>query len=134
MMKKIYYLIFYKLYCFWKAVSDDNWSDWKALIIMGKAQIILLLECYIWWTVITKKGFDFPNYWLIIPVFSIVIVNYYLLLNNGRWKEYEEEFKQYPKTKSRIAGWLVFLFLLGVLVSLILAFYQMSLINWSKYR
>lgn len=29
-MKKLYYLLFYKLNCFFKTISDDSWSDWKA--------------------------------------------------------------------------------------------------------
>lgn len=133
-LKKALYLLFYKIYHFWESVSDDNWSDWKTLVVIGKIQILLLTEFYVWWTIITKKDVDFSKYWLIIPVFTIAILNYYYFLHNNQWKDYEQEFRQYSKVRSKFLGWLVFLFLIGVLGSLIFAFYQMSLIDWSKYR
>ncbi len=133
-MKKAYYLLFYKLYSFFKSISDDGFADWKALIIVSGSQVILIIELLVWWALLTKSFADFSKYWLIIPVFSITILNYYIFLEKDRWKAYAKEFKQYPKRKSKVIGWLVFVFLLSILSSLIFAFYQMSLIDWSKYR
>lgn len=133
-IKKAYYLLFYKVYRFWEAISYDSWSDWKAYVIISCTEMLFLVELIVWWSVATKMSFDVSKVWLTVIGLIISIINYNLFLSNDRWKEYEAEFKNYSKQKSRIAGWLSFMFLVGVLSSLIFAFYQMSLIDWSKYR
>jgi carbon starvation protein CstA len=133
-MKKAYYLLFYKLYRFWEAVGDDNWSDWKALVIIGGCQALLLIELLVWWTVITKVGADFSKYLLIVPGLFIAVMNYYVFLHNDHWKVYEAEFKSYSSRKNRIINLSVLMFILLVIGSLIFAFYKMSLIDWSKFR
>ena len=42
-MRKTYYLLFYKLYRFFKAISNDSWSDWKAGIVIQATQIFFIL-------------------------------------------------------------------------------------------
>lgn len=134
-MKKIYYLLFYKIYKFFKSISDDGWADWKAFVIIGAAEMILCVELLVWWTIVTKTGVKISKYWLAVPTgLFISVFNYYLFLHHDSWKTYEEEFKSYSRTKSIILGWIIFLILSTIIVSLIFAFYQMSLIDWSRYR
>jgi hypothetical protein len=133
-MRKLYYLLFYKVSSFFKHASDDGLADWKAIVIIGGAQVLLLVELMVWWTVITKIGIGISKYWIIVTGLFIAISNYYIFLYKERWTEYEEEFKNYSKQKSILISWIVFLFLIGIIASLIFAFYQMSLIDWSKYK
>ena len=136
-MKKAYYLLFYKIYSFFKSISDDGWADWKSYVIIGGSQGLLIVEFYVWCDIIFKnRNIEFSNpYKVVIPLaIFIAVINYYIFLQDDKWREYEEEFKNYTKKKSSIVGWLSFLFLIGVLSSLVFAFYQMSLIDWSKYR
>jgi len=134
MMKKAYYLLFYKLCHFFKAVSDDNWEKPKAFIVVDALCVLLLIELLVWWTLAFKSIVNASKFWLIIPVLAIVTLNYNFLMSSDNWNNYEEEFKSYSKRKNRIINFSVFLFILLVLGSLIFAFYQMSLIDWSKYR
>jgi hypothetical protein len=133
-MKKLYYLLFYKLYRFWKTVSDDNWSDWKSSLVISCIEMLLIIELIIWWTIATKIIIEVPKVLLAVIAILITIVNNNIFFSNDRWRNYEIKFKSYSKQKSKIAGWLVFLFLIGVLGSFIFSFYQMSLIDWSRYR
>ncbi len=133
-MKKLYYLLFYKTHRFFEEISNDGWSEWKALVIIGGAQMLLLVELGVWLALFTKEIFNFPKYSIVLIGTIIATINYFALFNNENWRQYEEEFKKYPENKSKIAGWLSLLFLVGVLGSLIFSFYQMSLIDWSKYR
>lgn len=135
-MKRAYYFIFYKIYSFFKSISDDGWADWKAFVIIGSSQMLLFIELLIWYTIIFRTSINInkPKY-IVIPItIFLAIANYYILLHKERWREYENEFKTHSKTKSLLAGWVVFLVLACVLGSLIFAFYQMSLIDWKKYR
>ena len=133
-MKKLYYLLFYKLYRFWKTVSDDNWSDWKSSLVISCIEMLLIIELIIWWTIATKIIIEVPKVLLAVIAILITIVNNNIFFSNDRWRNYEIKFKSYSKQKSKLSGWLVFLFLIGVLGSFIFAFYQMSLIDWSRYR
>lgn len=133
-MKKAYYLLFYKLSNFFKIVSDDNWEKPKAFIVVDALCVLLLIELLVWWTLASKSIVNASKFWLIIPVFIIVIINYNFLMSKDNWDNYENEFKSYSSGKHRIISLSVFVFILLVLGSLIFAFYQMSLIDWSIYR
>jgi len=135
-MTKAYYILFYKLYRFFKSLSDDSWGTWKALLVICVTEGFIVLTVGVGLKVIFKESpvMEMPmTFWGIFCV-ALTIVNYLIFLHKDRWKNYEDEFKNYPIKKSRIYGWLVFLFLLLVLSSLIFAFYQMSRIDWSKYN
>ena len=62
------------------------------------------------------------------------IFNYYVFLHYSGWKEHEAEFKGYSKQKNLVINLAVFCVVFGTLALLIFTFYQMSLIDWSKYR
>lgn len=135
--KNAYYLLFYTLYRLFKSLSEDGWEAWKALIVISGLQGLLIVEFYTWCDIIFKNNnLEFSSPRIVITLLAIVITvfNYYALLHHGRWKKYEEEFKHYSDEKNKVINLSVFLFIIIVLGSLIFAFYQMSLIDWSKYR
>jgi len=136
-IKKVYSLFFYKLYCLFKSQSEDGWEDWKALVVIGGLQGLLIIEFYTWCDIIFKNNnIEFSSPRIVIALIAIIITafNYYVLLYQDRWRQYEEEFKQYSDEKNKAINLLVFFFILLDLGSLIFAYYQMSLIDWSKYR
>lgn len=133
-MKKVYYLLFYKLSNFFKAISDDNWEKPKAFIVVDTICALLIVEFLVWWTLIFKSNVNFSKLWFIIPTLIIVTLNYNFLMSRNNWDNYEAEFKSYSTRKNRIINLSVLMFILLVIGSLIFAFYQMSLIDWSKYR
>lgn len=133
-MKKTYYLLFYKLSQFFKAVSDDNWEKHKALVIINGLCGLLFMELLIWWIIVTKTTIHASKFWLIIPVFIIVTFNYNFFMSKNKWNNYKVEFRSYSLRTNRVINLLVLVFILVVLGSLIFAFYKMSLIDWSKYR
>ena len=63
-MKVLYYL-FIRL-MFFKSISNDGWSEWKSLVVIGSAQVFVLIELIIWWTIITKSKVDIPKYYFIV--------------------------------------------------------------------
>jgi len=136
-MKKYYYLLFYEIYKFFKSTSDHGWSAWKAFVIISCAQALLIVEIDVWCDIIFReKNIQFLNTYIIVIPLSIIlaVVNYYPLLYNEHWRQYEDEFNSYSKQKRSLIGLFVFLFLTVIVMGLIFAFYQMSLIDWSKYR
>lgn len=136
-IKKAYNLFFYKLYRFFTSISVDGWEDWKALLVIGVLEGFLLIELYTWSGIIFRdKNIQFSNtrgVSILLGLF-IAVSNYYILLHKNRWKQYEEEFKNYSTERNRLINFSVFLFILLVIGSVIFAFYQMSLIDWSQYR
>ena len=133
-LKKAYYLLFYKIQRFFEGISDDGWSEWKALLVVSVTQILLITELLIWIVILNKWMLDIHKYWIGLIGFLITFVNYHLLFHMNIRIKYEEEFKYYSKKKNKMISWLSFLFLVAVLGSLIFAFYRMSFIDWSMYR
>ena len=131
-MKKLYYLLFYKLYLFWKDISDDKLSDWKASIIIDCTEALILFEFFIWWSIYTKTNYDFSKYWLIIPAIGIAITNYFIFQHHDKWKQYEQEFVNHTRKNKIVTSWLVVFVFAIIIASLIFTFYRMSLIDWSK--
>ena len=136
-IKTAYYLLFYKLYCFFKAAWEDSWSDWKSLIAINTLEILLITGLCVWLEVIFKVSVDLSAnpYAFVIPIAVIIVVsNYFIFLQKNKWKSYAEKFKNYSKAKKQLASWTVFVFVLAILANVILAFYAMSQIDWAKYR
>jgi hypothetical protein len=136
-MKKAYYLLYYKLYRLFKSIYDDGLADWKAGVIIQTLQIFILLIIYGQILVVSKKNIIpnvNPKLWAIPLAIFFALINYYIFLEKKFWKVYEGEFKRYSKNENLIINLSVFCFCFGILSILIITYYQISLIDWSKYR
>lgn len=137
-MKKAYYLLFYKLYSFFKSISDDGFADWKSALVIQTLQIFGLLILFFQLILTTKNKNLLPNIdskFIAIPLgIGLAIFNYYIFLHYKGWKEFEAEFKGYSKQKNLVINLTVFFTVFVVLAILIFTFYQMSLVDWSTYR
>ncbi|MBS1735630.1 MAG: hypothetical protein JSS98_03395 [Bacteroidetes bacterium] len=133
--KKVYYYYYYKIYNFSKAISDDILNDVKPVAIISLSEIFLVGEIPIIYSNITKK--DAVSFWPYILFITILIClfNSYFFLFRDKWQKiYFKEFKHYDKKKNIIGGWVVFLTIMLALGSLVFSIYEMSLIDWAKYR
>lgn len=136
-MKRFFYLIFYKVYSFFDSFEQDTWSDWKALVIIGGAQMLLLVEIINWFQLIFKKEDIYVEnpYYIVVPAGVVLaFIDYNFFLKKENWKKYQDDFKKLTKSESQLIGWLVFLILTAVVASLCFSFYQMSLVDWSHYN
>jgi len=135
--KKAYYLLFYKLYQFFKSLSEDSFEEWKAGLVIQTLQIFILAIIWLQITIITKNDIipnTNPKIWIIPLALIIAILNYHVFLGKKLWKNYEMEFKNYSKKKNRVINFIVLFIIFGIFALLILSYYQLSQIDWSKYR
>jgi hypothetical protein len=102
---------FYQLRTLFKALYDDGFSDFKALVIL------LMIECFVMVDVgglasilvgrlllPTTTSMMLITYLPILLAFSIA--NYELLLKDQRWAKFKGEFDSYS-TRTQIVGWIV---------------------------
>jgi hypothetical protein len=130
-VKKAYYLLFYKLSRFWKTVSEDSWSDWKAGLIIQTLQYIILFIVIGQIEFVTSCNLYpnvYPILWALPLSILLVILNYYLLSNSVR-NAYEDEFRRYSNKKNTVINFIVFFFFIGIILLLILTLYQYSKVN-----
>ena len=137
MMKKIkqaYFFLFYKMY---KWIGEDNWSaDWKASLSIDVLVFFAILSFIVYYTTFIDRYFELVDSKIIVFLFivGISVPNYFIFHHRDQWKEIVKNFDNLPKKKKLIGGWIVFGVVLLIFANLFFAFYQMSLINWSKYR
>jgi hypothetical protein len=135
-IKKAYYYLYYKLYRFAVSISDDAINEWKPLVTILILEVLLIAEIFIWYSVATKKIFVVSNpLTSFLPVVAIIgIANYIFFLHKNRWRNYVDEFKSYDKKRKSFGGLIVFLVIALLVASVMLAFYQLSQIDWKQYR
>lgn len=135
-MKKAYYYLYYKLYNFAVSISDDAINEWKPLVTIGVLQIMIIVEIFVWYSILTKKILTLTNPLAsILPIVAVIgVANYFFFLHRNRWKNYIAEFKQYDKKKKSVGGIVVFLIISLVLASVIFSFYRLSQIDWKRHR
>lgn len=135
-IKKAYYYLYYKLYRFAVSISDDAINEWKPLVTILILEVLLIAEIFIWYSVATKKIFVVSNpLTSFLPVVAIIgIANYIFFLHKNRWRNYVDEFKSYDKKRKSFGGLIVFLVIALIVASVMLAFYQLSQIDWKQYR
>lgn len=137
MMKKIkqaYFFLFYKMY---KWIGEDNWSaDWKASLSIDVLIYFIIVEIFIYYKIYFNRFIHLGenNTDIIILLILVSVPNYFIFHHRDQWKEIVKNFDNLPKKKKLIGGWIVFGVVLLIFANLFFAFYQMSLINWSKYR
>ena len=136
-LKKAYCLLFFKLYQFFKSLPEKSFEEWKAGLVIQTLQLFVLGIIWIQITIITKNDIipnTNPKIWIIPLALIIAILNYHVFLGKKIWKNYEMEFKSYSKKKNRVINFIVLCIVFGVFALLILSYYQLSQIDWSKYR
>ena len=132
-LKKAYHYFYYIIYTFFINISDDALNKFKPVIIIAGLEIILLLDLFVWYTILNKNS-DNAALPYFLAGLSIALFNSYVFLHDNKYKKYFTEFDNYSKQKKIIGRWITFLIIILVIASLIFSFHQMSLIDWKKYR
>jgi hypothetical protein len=135
-LRKAYYYLYYKLYKFAISVSDDAINEWTPLVTILVLEVLLIAEFFIWYSVATKKIFVVTNpLTSFLPIVAVIgIANYVFFLHRDKWKNYIDEFKRYDKRRKSLGGVLVTLVITLIVGSVLIAFYQLSQIDWTQYR
>lgn len=139
-MKKSYYYFFYKIYRSIEFTSElaggKFLTQFKAGAVMIALEIWILISLGAYYAVYTKTFIELNISMPIayIPLLIIVVFNYFTIDYNDNWKQYNSEFENYSRKKSRIGGWIVFGIVLLVVFNLIYSFYLMTTVNWNQYR
>jgi hypothetical protein len=131
-LKKFYYYLYYNFYCFFINISDDYLNSIKPVVIITALEAALLIDAFVWYNILFKNKDDVVWPYFLIGIFLSLFNNRFFLHNN-KYKNYFKEFKNYSKRIKIIGGWITFLIVILIIVSVIFSFYQMSLINWKKY-
>ena len=131
---KWYYYLYYKIFNAAKSISDDVLNEWKPLIIISALEIFIFIQAIIWYSVLTKNIYRGSNIYFFLLSIALVSFNYYIFIYNHKWKQYIQSFKKISKKKDIWNGIIILFGILGILGTMIFAFYQMSLIDWAKYR
>jgi hypothetical protein len=134
-VKKAYHYFYYKLYKFFLLFSDDIFNKYKPIIIIIGLEAFLVTAIYNWYSILAR-GWDNKDHTFIyfsVGIF-LALFNSFFFLHGDKYKMYFTEFENYNKQKKIIAGWVTFLIILLVIASFIFSMYQMSLIDWKKYR
>jgi len=135
-IKKAYYLLFYKIYRFYKSMEDDGFADWKAKLFIEILHIFILtiivgqIQLITKWRIIPN---EIPKIW-IIPILLIIVNFTDKFFSFEKWKNYEEEFRSYSRQKNRLINFIVFCIIFGTLLLLIFTFYLYSKVDWTKYK
>lgn len=133
-IKQAYFFVFYKMY---KWIGEDNWStNWKASLFIDVLIFFVILSFIVYYMTFIDRYFELGDSKIIVFLFivGVSVPNYFIFHHRDQWKEIIKNFDNLPKKKNRIGGWIVFGVVLLIFTNLIFAFYQMSLIDWSKYR
>ncbi len=108
---KLHAYIFYVLRSTCKAVSDDGWEDWKALLFISAAMTfagmtaVAIISIGLGHEIVSQE--HFLALWGSIG-FGLVFVNYYSLIARHRWSRFEREFRHQSKAMrvfSAVAVW-----------------------------
>jgi hypothetical protein len=87
-----------------RELSDDGYSDWKALATICFVEIFLIVAAISFMSVHLGPSFvaqimHWKLYGAILIAAGVVGSNYYLLRFKDRWAQYEPEFRSYSQIK-----------------------------------
>lgn len=104
-MKRIYIILFCKLYDCAKSLSGDELYNWSATVFLTLCFSINIyaIVCYIEWFVLNDVYFDLKiNHFLLIVSLPILIIMYFLNIRNDRYKLMYQVYEK----DSIIKGWI----------------------------
>ena len=111
-------------------------SSFYAGVAIMVLEIWLLLSMFIYYNVFVNRyaSIEFKSVKVIIPLLTIIAVNYLAFNRTDKWRAYVQEFDQLPKDKNAKGTWIVIGVSGAIMLSLVISFYLMSQIDWKAYR
>lgn len=127
-IKKGYYYLFYKFYKFGEASPSIFPSDFTAAFAISSLEMLFLGSLEFYSTNFWGRNGDLKlaSFHVIIPVASVVLINYFAFINNTKWKKYVRDFDKLPAKKNTIGTWIVIGVIAFVLVNLAFSIHLMN--------
>lgn len=131
MIKRSYFYLYYKIFQFFKSLSDDALNNWKPLIIICLLQLFIIISIDLWIKILIGKSYflEQSNIILWIICVGLALVNYYILLGQNKWKSHIPAFRKYTRNKDLIVTLMVILTIFGIFFFMIYSFYIFSQIK-----
>ena len=129
--------MFYKFYSSLEKYSvPPFWSEWKASSLLSILLTILIYALLILYMIFIDRYSEIVGnpYIMVSIVVGLNIMNYIIFLRCDQWKIIVKRFDKLSPKKNKIGSWIVLGIVILVILSLILAFYLMSQVDWSLYR
>jgi len=131
-LKQLYGYFFYTFYRLWLNVEDAFGAPLR-FTKQGTATLCMFgVEI---WLVFATAGYigyfcnihvHIPFVIVLIPCFTLFVVNWFIFEKNNKWKYYVHEFDKWPKTKNRRGAWIAAVITILILVNF---FYVVHLLN-----
>jgi hypothetical protein len=109
-LAKLHAYAFFELRSTFKAVWNDGWEEWKALLLTSVATLSAGLTiasvisiCLQRRVLLPQSRAEFVTLWGVVGL-SVVILNYYTLVSGRKWSRFEREFECRPKMNRAIGG------------------------------
>lgn len=135
-LKKIFYLLFYKLYRFCEFL-DVGVSDisplWKAFAILCFFEALVFIILYgqidLAFGGSIKLGVDLKAFSIFFGLL-LSISNYFIFIHYDKWKLYIYDFDHMPKLKKKLVNLAIIILMIVIFFLLIFTFYQYSQKKW----
>ncbi|MCQ4142603.1 hypothetical protein [Chryseobacterium sp. EO14] len=136
--KRYYHYFYYKMYRSIEYTSNELGgsflTDLKTGIAVGALEFWLIISFLNYYNIYIDRDVNFSkNVYIIIGLF-LALIKYLMFVRTDEWKRYFEKFDALPREVNKKGGWIVFGITVFIILNLILSFYLMMQIDWSKYR
>ncbi len=127
-IKEAYYYLFYKFYKFGEASSSIFSSDFTAAFAISGLEVLFLGSLEFYSTNFWGRNGDLKlaSFHVIIPLATVVLINYFAFINNVKWKKYVRDFDKLPAKKNTIGTWIIIGIVAFVIVNFAFSVYIMS--------
>jgi len=130
-IKKAYYYLFYKFYKFGERSPSSLPSDYTAILAISVLEVLFLgaLKFYYIEFIDQNNSFEFFSFQTLVPLIAVLLLNYFAFFKNDRWKEYVNEFNQWPRKRNIIGTWIVIGIVVFIIVNMVVAIHIMGQIT-----
>ncbi|WP_299568503.1 hypothetical protein [uncultured Pedobacter sp.] len=129
-LKRAYYYFYYAAYRLVELQSSPWWSETKAALILSILEVwlclavVIYLESTYYFDLLSKTS-------VVLGSIFICCINYYLFLYNNKWMQKIDMIALKKTIAKDTICWLVVII---IVLSLVGAFYKMSLVDWESIR
>jgi hypothetical protein len=127
-IKRLYYYLFYKIYKVTLTGKIKSLASWYAVLLIMAFEFWLLLALYNYYSILfnVHTQFQFMSAKVMVPFISIIAINYFVFDSTDKWKDFVQEFDQWPPEKNKQGSFFVIALLVLIMANLIFSFYLMS--------
>lgn len=93
---KLYYYLFYRVLCLWKKLGDYD-VTFKAMIAFCFILLMSVITFLSYWNVFINIQYEEHKLYYIVAVIGYILINYWLLIYNDRYKDKIKQFENESK-------------------------------------